>query len=334
MKKLFLMLICISLCLTALSSCELFLHEHTSGEWKYDDAVHWRESYCSLEICDFDIKEEAHYDNDGNSVCDACGYAMPKHEHSIEWHSSETTHWYTYTCGCESLDIAEAHIDDDGNLICDVCNYTFPKHEHTYKDYRDEFGHGWSYTCGCMTPPNFAQHADGDGDGACDECGYIMPEDEAPEIGNEVGYTCPDAELALLGGEGVVRVSELRGKVLVINFWGTWCPYCLIELPHFDSVATEYKDSVTVLTVHTSSSYGAEDPIAYIEANFKDSDMIFAVDEAVPGDPYTDVYYASLISGSSYPVTVILDADGVITYKRVGAMTKEQLIAAIEEAKA
>ena len=101
-----------------------------------------------------------------------------EHEHTGEWHTSESTHYYQYTCGCPSPDIAELHSDYDENFICDICEYVMNEHEHTYAYNHDNIGHGWSYTCGCMTPPNFAQHFDGDGDGKCDEdsCGYDMSE--------------------------------------------------------------------------------------------------------------------------------------------------------------
>ena len=103
---------------------------------------------------------------------------LNRHEHTGEWHTSESTHYYQYTCGCPSPDIAELHSDYDENFICDICEYVMNGHEHTYEYNHDDIGHGWSYTCGCMTPPNFTQHFDGDGDGKCDEdsCGYDMSE--------------------------------------------------------------------------------------------------------------------------------------------------------------
>ena len=98
------------------------------------------------------------------------------HKHTGEWHTSESTHYYQYTCGCPSPDIAELHSDYDENFICDICEYIMNGHEHLYEYYHDDIGHGWSYTCGCKTPPNFAQHFDGDGNGRCDEnfCEYHM----------------------------------------------------------------------------------------------------------------------------------------------------------------
>ena len=50
-------------------------------------------------------------------------YILNQHEHTGEWHTSETTHYYQYTCGCPSPDIAELHLDGDGDGKCDVCKY-------------------------------------------------------------------------------------------------------------------------------------------------------------------------------------------------------------------
>jgi len=48
-----------------------------------------------------------------------------------------------------------------------------------------------------------------------------------------VGQPAPDAELTLVGGEKV-RLSEMRGDVIVLNIWATWCVPCREELPLLD----------------------------------------------------------------------------------------------------
>ena len=50
-------------------------------------------------------------------------YTLKQHEHTGEWHTSETTHYYQYTCGCPTPDIAELHLDGDGDGKCDICKY-------------------------------------------------------------------------------------------------------------------------------------------------------------------------------------------------------------------
>ncbi len=46
-----------------------------------------------------------------------------EHEHTGEWYMNEEIHFYEYTCGCETKDVAELHLDGDGNGLCDICSY-------------------------------------------------------------------------------------------------------------------------------------------------------------------------------------------------------------------
>ncbi|MBR2930515.1 MAG: redoxin family protein [Clostridia bacterium] len=150
-----------------------------------------------------------------------------------------------------------------------------------------------------------------------------------PEVGNKVGNTAPVMDLQLIGKDGSVSLEDYKGRTVVINFWGTWCPYCLIEMPHFDDVASEYADELTVLAIHNyDNTSEAED---YIKENYPDSDIVFAMDTPVSAS--YDAYYSALGGKGSYPMTVIVNADGVITFSRVGAMDHASLIAAINTAR-
>lgn len=97
-------------------------HEHITGDWQYSEEHHWRITTCKDGLCDIDPLLEEHIDSDNNHVCDVCGYAIP-HEHTVETHYSEWCHWFTYTCGCPSNDIAELHTDYDEDNACDICSY-------------------------------------------------------------------------------------------------------------------------------------------------------------------------------------------------------------------
>lgn len=153
------------------------------------------------------------------------------------------------------------------------------------------------------------------------------PAVELPPEGNEVGSLCYSTELQIIDKNGLteksVSVESLRGKVTVINFWGTWCGPCVAELPHFNEVAKQYADSVTVLALHTN--YGHEKAGAYIAENYPDSPIIFALDK-------DEAYYATLGGKDTYPMTVVVDANGVIVARVMNPMTHEELIAAVEDA--
>ncbi|MBQ7356498.1 MAG: TlpA family protein disulfide reductase [Clostridia bacterium] len=149
---------------------------------------------------------------------------------------------------------------------------------------------------------------------------------ELPPLGNEIGKRCIPTDLELVSGEGTVNIQDYKGKVVILNFWGTWCGPCKGELPHFDEVAEEYAEDVVIITVH--SYQGIENAPQYITENFHNSKMIFA------NDNETNKYYKALNPGlGSWPVTIVIDADGVITNKIVGAIEKNTLIDEINKAK-
>ena len=119
-----------------------------------------------------------------------------EHEHTGEWHTSESTHYYQYTCGCPSPDIAELHSDYDENFICDTCGYVMPEHEHTGKWYKNETIHFYEYTCGCENQDIAELHSDYDENFICDICEYVMNGHEHTyeynhdDIGHGWSYTC------------------------------------------------------------------------------------------------------------------------------------------------
>ena len=118
------------------------------------------------------------------------------------------------------------------------------------------------------------------------------------------------------------------GRLTVINFWGTWCPYCLIELPHFDRVAKECGDDVTIYAVHSTNGYGTAPD--YVLENCEESKIVFLKDYEANGKKNS--YYSALGGDGSYPFTVILDEKGIIVSTHVGAMTYEQLMGALRNA--
>ncbi|MCD8021742.1 MAG: TlpA family protein disulfide reductase [Lachnospiraceae bacterium] len=131
---------------------------------------------------------------------------------------------------------------------------------------------------------------------------------------------CPDFTVPLYGGGEFHLEEELEsGKIIVINFWATWCTPCCAELPYFQQISEEYADEVTVIAIH--SSLITDDVEEYLEE--MGYEMNFALDET--GD-----VIASLGGSTMLPMTVILDPDGVIVYNQVGSVTYEFLAAQIK----
>ena len=145
--------------------------------------------------------------------------------------------------------------------------------------------------------------------------------------GNEPGSLCYSTDLQLMDESGMLdatfSLTQNRGKVTVINFWGTWCGSCIEELPHFDAVASEYAGQVTVLAVHTD--YLGNMAPAYIAQHYADSDVIFALDAG-------EAYYTELGGKGTYPMTVIVDAEGIVAAKITTPLTYDELVRAVEAA--
>ena len=169
-------------------------------------------------------------------------------------------------------------------------------------------------------------------DDSTGDIGENEEEDDTP-IGNKVGNKCPSYALDLIDGSGKISIADLKGKIVIINFWGTWCGPCKQELPYFNQVASEYEGEVVVLTVHTvynvKSKLEAPD---YISANYKDSKMLFAYDAAFTSD--SDMYFTLLGGTNSYPRTVIIDENGIIAFAKDGAVNHAKLVEVIEGIKA
>ena len=156
------------------------------------------------------------------------------------------------------------------------------------------------------------------------------PEKPLYEEGNQIDNLCYGMDLPVINGEGETGQTinpAKTGKVTVINFWGTWCNPCVSELPHFNEVAEKYSDTVTVVAIH--SVEGRRKAAAFIGENYADSPMIFSWEES---EDYNGDYYKLLGGNGSYPYTLILNAEGVITFKQVGMMSYEELTLLVEAA--
>ena len=160
-------------------------------------------------------------------------------------------------------------------------------------------------------------------------------DENKPPVGTKVGDSLASHSLQTFDETGLLDSyidPSKTGKVTVINFWGTWCPSCIAELPDFDKVATQYKDSVVFVAVHSNDEQQGGSPYEYVGENFKDSNMIFARDVRESGKT-ADTYY-TLVGGrfNAYPYTVIIDENGIITYCSFKTLSESTLVDEITKA--
>ena len=120
----------------------------------------------------------------------------------------------------------------------------------------------------------------------------------------QIAQTAPD--FTVHNGSQTVRLSQFRGKLVLLNFWATWCAPCIDELPSLQELQKQRPD-IQVLAISID-----DDPAAYT-AFLKQYDInLLAVRDGSQG--------ANLKFGSvRVPETFVLDRSGVVRRKFIGA---------------
>lgn len=134
-----------------------------------------------------------------------------------------------------------------------------------------------------------------------------------------IGRTAPEFSLRTLGGGSAVRLADLRGQVVVVNFWASWCADCVAEHPSLAAAWQRYRDQgVTVLGVVYEDSPGAAQ---HFLQRFP-ADWPQVVD---PGDR-TSIAYG--VRGA--PETFFIARDGRIAAQHSGPVSYQLLSTEIE----
>jgi thiol-disulfide isomerase/thioredoxin len=111
-------------------------------------------------------------------------------------------------------------------------------------------------------------------------------------------------------GGGTFRLSEHRGKVVMINFWATWCPPCRAEIPDLVALQEKYRDHLVVIGI--SEDEGGPDLVRQFAAQHKINYPIVMMNEELE----------KMFPGvSALPTSFILDRESRIVQKHVGMLT-------------
>ncbi|HHB1651891.1 TPA: TlpA family protein disulfide reductase [Bacillus cereus] len=135
--------------------------------------------------------------------------------------------------------------------------------------------------------------------------------------GIEIGKSAPDFELTKLDGTNV-KLSDLKGKKVILNFWATWCGPCQQEMPDMEAFYKEHKENVEILAInYTPSEKGrGEEKVS----NFiKEKGITFPV----LLDKNIDVTTAYKVI--TIPTSYFIDTKGVIQDKFIGPMTQKEM---------
>ncbi len=128
-----------------------------------------------------------------------------------------------------------------------------------------------------------------------------------------VGFLAPDFSLESLSGDQI-SLSDMRGKVIVLNLWASWCPPCRAEMPALQRVyQVNHERGLEVLAVNMTS----QDNIAAVEDFVQEFNLTFPI----LLDISAEVGNAYLMR--ALPTTFFIDPDGVIQRVIVGGPMSE-----------
>lgn len=148
------------------------------------------------------------------------------------------------------------------------------------------------------------------------------PEESNNQVGQLVGKPAPDFTLTLLDGS-TLRLSNLRGSVVALNFWADWCVPCKIELPRLQTVSNDARQNgqaLTIVGVGSKRDYdkNARDLIARLG-------LTFPVGRDTAGDDELSGPIQLLYGVSNYPTTIFIRADGIVDAVHIGEMSEDQI---------
>lgn len=142
----------------------------------------------------------------------------------------------------------------------------------------------------------------------------------------EVGSPVSDFELADLNGKNI-KLSDFKGKTVVINFWATWCPPCKKEMPDFDLLDKELKKSGHAVLLAVNMTDGKRDTKGKVESFIAENNYGMRVLLDTEGKA------AKLYDIKWLPTTVVVDRKGKLHWQIFGETTKEAVLKAIKEIK-
>ncbi len=135
---------------------------------------------------------------------------------------------------------------------------------------------------------------------------------EAPLAKLESGTMAPDFTLPDMDGNSV-KLSDFRGKVVVFNYWATWCDPCIEEMPMFEAYHKQYPDLVML-------GLDQQESKAKVQAFLAEHELTYPI----LLDSQADA--ASKYKVVLLPTTIFVDEKGEVRFRHYGIMSEDQLV--------
>ncbi len=137
--------------------------------------------------------------------------------------------------------------------------------------------------------------------------GYIVKDRRGDRKIITNGDPAPEFRLQALSGQ-YVSLSDLRGKVVMVHFWATWCPPCVEELPTLAKLYQEFIGRDFVMLAVSVDEGGAKAVTSFLQRNGLNIPVLLDPDRITAGR------YGTF----KFPETYLVDREGVVKYKVIG----------------
>ena len=122
-------------------------------------------------------------------------------------------------------------------------------------------------------------------------------------------------DFTLTGMDGVkVRLSDYKGRIIVLNFWATWCGPCKVEIPDFVDVYTRYRDRGVVVLGVLNLDEPSDEELRGFATQYKMNYPVFRANEDF-SDANGPIY--------GLPTTLVINREGSICSRHMGLVSKE-----------
>jgi thiol-disulfide isomerase/thioredoxin len=139
-----------------------------------------------------------------------------------------------------------------------------------------------------------------------------------------VALGSPFPELTLKDQTGVAQtLADYRGKIVVLNFWATWCGPCREELPRLDELAREYASKDVVFVAASIDDAETQSKIA----SFLDKKKISTIPVWIGASPATLKLFQL---GEMVPATIILDQNGDTIVRIMGEASRKDITSRLD----
>ncbi|GAB1443109.1 hypothetical protein MASR2M39_19480 [Ignavibacteriales bacterium] len=123
----------------------------------------------------------------------------------------------------------------------------------------------------------------------------------------------PDFSLKSTDGK-IVKLSDFKGKIVIIDFWATWCPPCRKGIPDLVELQKTYKDDLVIIGISLDDKRTLKDVVPFVGKYEINYPVVFGDSEVV-----------SAFGGiESIPTSFIIDREGNITNKHIGLIPKSE----------